>query len=90
MKKETFTWCLNLQRQNKLRRWQNKTHNHKKAALWAAIKELLDMTNVVTLDQNGNSQDVLARVKALLEQSTVTQAQVAKEVGSPRPPSTSC
>ncbi|MDM5132949.1 AAA family ATPase [Aeromonas piscicola] len=39
------------------------------------------MTNVVTLDQNGNSQDVLARVKVLLEQSTVTQAQIAKEVG---------
>ncbi|MCX7132703.1 AAA family ATPase, partial [Aeromonas sp.] len=39
------------------------------------------MTNVVTLDQNGNSQDVLDRVNALLKQSKVTQAQIAKEVG---------
>ena len=39
------------------------------------------MTNVVTLDQIGNNQDVLARVKSLLEQTVVTQAQVAKEVG---------
>ncbi len=36
------------------------------------------MTNVVTLDQNGNSQDVLARVKALLEQSTVTRRRLPK------------
>ena len=40
------------------------------------------MSNVVTLDQNSNTgSDVLARVKALLEQSTVTQAQIAKEIG---------
>ena len=40
------------------------------------------MSNVVTLDQNSNTgRDVLARVKALLEQSTVTQAQIAKEIG---------
>ena len=40
------------------------------------------MSNVVTLDQNSNiGSDVLARVKALLEQSTVTQAQIAKEIG---------
>ncbi|WDL82128.1 AAA family ATPase [Aeromonas bestiarum] len=40
------------------------------------------MSNVVTLDQNSNTgSDVIARVKALLEQSTVTQAQIAKEIG---------
>ena len=40
------------------------------------------MSNVVTLDQNSNTgSDVLTRVKALLEQSTVTQAQIAKEIG---------
>ncbi|MDU7778664.1 MAG: AAA family ATPase [Aeromonas caviae] len=40
------------------------------------------MSNVVTLDQNSNTgTDVIARVKALLEQSVVTQAQVANEVG---------
>ena len=39
------------------------------------------MTNVVTLDQVSNNQDVLALVKALLEQTVITQAQVAKEVG---------
>lgn len=40
------------------------------------------MSNVVTLDQNNNTgSDVIARVKALLEQSTVTQAQIAKEIG---------
>lgn len=38
------------------------------------------MTNVVTLEQNSN-QEVVARVKALLEQSIVTQAQIAKEIG---------
>lgn len=38
------------------------------------------MSNVVTLEQNSN-QEVVARVKALLEQSTVTQAQIAKEIG---------
>ena len=38
------------------------------------------MSNVVTLDQNSNTgSDVLARVKALLEQSTVTQAQIARD-----------
>lgn len=40
------------------------------------------MSNVVTLDQNSNTgSDVISRVKALLEQSTVTQAQIAKEIG---------
>ena len=40
------------------------------------------MSKVVTLDQNSNTgSDVIARVKALLEQSTVTQAQIAKEIG---------
>ncbi|MCV9382496.1 AAA family ATPase [Aeromonas hydrophila] len=40
------------------------------------------MSNVVTLDQNSNTgSDVLTRVKSLLEQSTVTQAQIAKEIG---------
>ena len=40
------------------------------------------MSNVVTLDQNSNTgSDVIARVRALLEQSTVTQAQIAKEIG---------
>ena len=40
------------------------------------------MSNVVTLDQNSNTgSDVIARVKALLEQSTVTQALIAKEIG---------
>ncbi|QJT15228.1 DNA transposition protein [Aeromonas sp. 2692-1] len=38
------------------------------------------MSNVVTLEQNSN-QEVVARVKALLEQSVVTQAQIAKEIG---------
>lgn len=38
------------------------------------------MTNVVALDQTGNT-DAIARIKALLEQSIVTQAQIAKEVG---------
>ena len=40
------------------------------------------MSNVVTLDQNSNTgSDVIVRVKALLEQSIVTQAQIAKEIG---------
>lgn len=40
------------------------------------------MSKVATLDQNSNTgSDVIARVKALLEQSTVTQAQIAKEIG---------
>lgn len=38
------------------------------------------MTNVVALDQAGNT-DAITRIKALLEQSIVTQAQIAKEVG---------
>ncbi|MEN3760286.1 AAA family ATPase [Aeromonas veronii] len=38
------------------------------------------MTNVVALDQTGNT-DAITRIKALLEQSIVTQAQIAKEVG---------
>jgi DNA transposition AAA+ family ATPase len=38
------------------------------------------MTNVVALDQTGNT-DAISRIKALLEQSIVTQAQIAKEVG---------
>ena len=38
------------------------------------------MTNVVALDQTGNT-DAITRIKALLEQSIVTQAQIAKEIG---------
>ena len=37
------------------------------------------MTNVVALDQTGNT-DAITRIKALLEQSIVTQAQIAKEI----------
>lgn len=38
------------------------------------------MTNVVALDKTGNT-DAITRIKALLEQSIVTQAQIAKEIG---------
>lgn len=38
------------------------------------------MTNVVALDQTGNT-DAITRIKALLEQSIVKQAQIAKEIG---------
>lgn len=38
------------------------------------------MTDVVALDQTGNT-DAITRIKALLEQSIVTQAQIAKEIG---------
>lgn len=38
------------------------------------------MNNVVALDQTGNT-DAITRIKALLEQSIVTQAQIAKEIG---------
>ncbi|MCQ4108052.1 AAA family ATPase [Aeromonas sp. JL9] len=37
------------------------------------------MTNVVALDQTGNT-DAITRIKALLEQNIVTQAQIAKEI----------
>jgi DNA transposition AAA+ family ATPase len=38
------------------------------------------MTNIVSLDQNSNS-DVLVRVRNLIDSTVVTQAQVAKETG---------